>query len=114
MILSDGDRVLQIISNLLSKINSPTVIAAFQKKFGAPPDQWASIGYTIVKLYSRAIAGIKGPVTRQGVRDAIVATKNVPVVIGDGKTNFSFDAERNPVYKPIVLTIKDQKFIPAP
>lgn len=104
------DALPELRSDALTKNYS----AAFQKKFGAPPDQWASIGYTIVKLYARAISGIKGPVTRQAVRDAIVATKNVPVVIGDGKTNFSFDAERNPVYKPIVLTIKDQKFIPAP
>jgi len=89
-------------------------IANFQKKFGAEPDQWASIGYTIIRVYGRAIAGIKGPVTRQGVRDGIAATKNMPVVLGDGKTNLSFDEARNPIYKPVVLVVKDGKFIAAP
>jgi branched-chain amino acid transport system substrate-binding protein len=93
---------------------SQNFMAAFQKKFGAEPDQFASVGYTIIRVYGRVIAGIKGPVTRVAVRDGIAATKNMPVVLGDGKTNLSFDEARNPVYKPVMLVVKDGKFIAAP
>ena len=86
-----------------------TYVANFEKKFGATPDQFATIGYTIIKLYRQAIGGIKGTVTRDNVRNALVNLKNVPVVIGDGKTNFSFDKDRNPVYKPVIVEVRDQK-----
>ncbi len=86
-----------------------TYVANFEKKFGATPDQFATIGYTIIKLYGQAIGGIKGTVTRDNVRNALVNLKNVPVVIGDGKTNFSFDKDRNPVYKPVIVEVRDQK-----
>jgi hypothetical protein len=46
--------------------------------------------------------------------DAIVATSNFPVVLGSGKGNFSFAAEREPTYEPILITIKDGKFTQAP
>lgn len=91
-----------------------TYVANFQKRFGATPDQFATIGYTIIKLYGQAIANVKGPVTRDAVRNELVSLKNVPVVIGDGKTNFSFDAERNPVYKPIIVEVRDQRHQVAP
>ncbi len=84
-------------------------VANFQKKFGAVPDQFATIGYTIVKLYGQAIGSVKGTVTRDNVRNALVNIKNAPVVIGDGKTNFSFDKDRNPVYAPIIVEVRDQK-----
>jgi len=86
-----------------------TYVANFEKKFGATPDQFATIGYTIIMLYGQAIGGIKGTVTRDNVRNALVNLKNVPVVIGDGKTNFSFDKDRNPVYKPVIVEVRDQK-----
>ena len=89
-------------------------VANFTKKYGTPPDQFATIGYTIIQLYGRAIGSIKGPVTRDGVRGALVSIKNVPVPIGDGKTNFSFDKDRNPVYKPIIVEVRDQKHQVAP
>ena len=99
------DALPEIRTDALTK----TYVANFQKKFGAAPDQFATIGYTIIKLYGHAIGSIKGPVTRDGVRSALVSLKNVPVVIGDGKTNFSFDKDRNPVYKPIIVEVRDQK-----
>jgi branched-chain amino acid transport system substrate-binding protein len=89
-------------------------VADFQKKYGAIPDQFATIGYTIIKLYGQSIASIKGQVTRDGVRSALTSIKNVPVVIGDGKTNFSFDKDRNPVYKPIIVEVKDQRHQAVP
>jgi len=71
------------------------------------------VGYTIGKLYGHALANIKGAVTRQSLNDAVVATRNFPVVLGSGKGNFSFTGpEREPTYEPILITVKDGKFIP--
>ena len=92
-----------------------TFVANFQKKYNAVPDQWNAVGYTIGKLYGHALANVKGAVTRQNLNDAVVATRNFPVVLGSGKGNFSFTgAEREPTYEPILITVKDGKFIPAP
>ena len=88
-------------------------VASFQKKYNAVPDQWNAVGYTIGRLYGHAISNVKGPLTRQSLLDAIVAIKNFPVVLGSGKSNFSFDKDREPTYEPILITIKDGKFIQA-
>ena len=92
-----------------------TFVANFQKKYNAVPDQWNAVGYTIGKIYGHALANVKGAVTRQNLNEAVVATRNFPVVLGSGKSNFSFTgAEREPTYEPILITVKDGKFIPAP
>lgn len=91
-----------------------TFVANFQKKYNATPDQWNAVGYTIGKLYGHALSNVKGPVTRQNLNDAVVAIRNFPVVLGSGKGNFSFSAgEREPTYEPILITVKDGKFMPA-
>jgi len=91
-----------------------TFVANFQKKYNATPDQWNAVGYTIGKIYGNALASIRGPITRQNLNDAVVATRNLPVVLGSGKSNFSFTAgEREPTYEPILITVKDGKFMPA-
>jgi branched-chain amino acid transport system substrate-binding protein len=88
-------------------------VAAFQKKYNAVPDQWNAVGYTIGRLYGHAISNVKGPLTRQSLLDAVIAIKNFPVVMGSGKSNFSFGTDREPTYEPILITIKDGKFIQA-
>jgi len=91
-----------------------TFVANYQKKYNALPDQWNAVGYTIGKLYGHALANVKGAVTRQSLNDAVIATRNFPVVLGSGKGNFSFaGSEREPTYEPILITVKDGKFIPA-
>jgi len=91
-----------------------TFVANYQKKYNAIPDQWNAVGYTIGKLYGHALANVKGAVTRQSLNDAVIATRNFPVVLGSGKGNFSFaGSEREPTYEPILITVKDGKFIPA-
>ncbi len=91
-----------------------TFVANYQKKYNAIPDQWNAVGYTIGKLYGHALANVKGAVTRQSLNDAVIATRNFPVVLGSGKGNFSFaGSEREPTYESILITVKDGKFIPA-
>jgi branched-chain amino acid transport system substrate-binding protein len=110
-VLVGTDAFPEIRTDALAK----TFVANYQKKYNATPDQWNAVGYTIGKLYGNALSTIKGPVTRQSLNDAVVATRNFPVVLGSGKGNFSFSAgEREPTYEPILITVKDGKFIPAP
>jgi hypothetical protein len=66
-----------------------------------------------VRLYGHAITNVKGPLTRQSLLDSVVAIKNFPVVLGSGKSNFSFEKDREPNYEPILITIRDGKFIQA-
>ena len=109
-VLVGTDAFPEIRSDSLAK----SFVANFQKKYNAVPDQWNAVGYTIGRLYGHAITTAKGPLTRQSLLDAIVATNNFPVVLGSGKGNFSFAAEREPTYEPILITIKDGKFTQAP
>ena len=109
-VLVGTDAFPEIRSDSLAK----SFVANFQKKYNAMPDQWNAVGYTIGRLYGHAITTAKGPLTRQSLLDAIVATSNFPVVLGSGKGNFSFAAEREPTYEPILITIKDGKFTQAP
>ena len=92
-----------------------TFVGNFQKKYNTIPDQWNAVGYTIGKLYGHALSNVKGAVTRQNLNDAVIATRDFPVVLGSGKGNFSFTGpEREPTYEPILITVKDGKFMPAP
>ena len=109
-VLVGTDAFPEIRSDSLAK----SFVANFQKKYNAMPDQWNAVGYTIGRLYGHAITTANGPLTRQSLLDAIVATSNFPVVLGSGKGNFSFAAEREPTYEPILITIKDGKFTQAP
>ena len=109
-VLIGTDAFPEIRSDNLAK----NFVASYQKKYNAVPDQWNAVGYTIGRLYGHAITNVKGPLTRQSLLDSIVAIKNFPVVLGSGKTNFSFDKDREPSYEPILITIKDGKFTQAP
>ena len=110
-VLVGTDAFPEIRTDALAK----TFVANFQKKYSAVPDQWNAVGYTIGRLYGNAITNAKAPLTRQSLLDAIVATRNFPVVLGSGKSNFSFSPpDREPTYEPILITIKDGKFMQAP
>ena len=87
-------------------------VAGFQKRYNATPDQWNAVGYTIGRMYGHAINNVKGPLTRESLLNAVVNIRNFPVVLGSGKGNFSFDKDREPVYDPIIITVKDGKFVP--
>ena len=109
-VLVGTDAFPEIRSDALAR----NFVASFQKRYNAVPDQWNAVGYTIGRLYAQAIINAKTPLTRQSLLDSLVSLKNVPVVLGSGKGNFSFGADREPSYEPILITIKDGKFTPAP
>jgi branched-chain amino acid transport system substrate-binding protein len=88
---------------------SKKFIADYTKKYGTAPDSWAAVGYSMMLIAANAIKQAGPNPTRDGVRDAMAKTKDLPVVIGQGK--FSVDQDRIPHFGAAVLMIKDGKWI---
>ena len=86
-----------------------TFIANYTKKYGVAPDSWAAVGYSMMLITANAIKAAGPNPTREAVRDAMGKTRDLPVVIGQGK--FSLDANRIPSFGAAVLQIKDQKWV---
>lgn len=84
-------------------------IENYTKKYGTSPDSWAAVGYSMYLIAANAIKTAGPNPTRDGVRQAMANTKNLPVVIGQG--TWTVDAERIPTFGAAVLQIKDGKFI---
>ncbi len=86
--------------------------AAYQKKFGQEPDNWAAMGYGLMQLTGLALKQAEPQPTRDKVRAALAGLRNVPTVLGRG--TFSFDDNRIASYGTAVLIVKDGKFVGAP
>jgi branched-chain amino acid transport system substrate-binding protein len=84
-------------------------IDAYRKKYGSAPDSWAAVGYSMMLIAGNAIKAAGPNPTRDAVREAMAKTKDLQVVIGQGK--FTLDAERIPHFGAAVLQIKDGKWI---
>ncbi|MHB8203379.1 MAG: ABC transporter substrate-binding protein [Desulfomonilaceae bacterium] len=81
-------------------------VEAYNKKYGANPDQFAAQAYTGVYILADAIktAGSSNPTA---IRDAMAKIKDMDTVLG----KFSFDARREPVHAPVVQIIENGKFV---
>ena len=84
-------------------------ITNYTKKYNSAPDSWAAVGYSMMLIAGNAIKAAGPNPTREAVRDAMAKTKDLPVVIGQGK--FSIDESRIPSFGAAVLQIKDGKWI---
>jgi len=94
--------------------NSPAgqaFAAAYKAKTGKEADNWAALGYSYMTVVATAIKAAGPNPTREGIRDALAKTKDVPVVIGTGKYSY---VNRIPTYGSTFLMVKDGKFVPAP
>lgn len=59
-------------------------IQNYTKRYGNAPDSWAMLGYSMVLIAGNAIKQAGPNPTREKVREAMLATKNLPVIIGRG------------------------------
>ena len=59
-------------------------IQNYTKRYGVAPDSWAMLGYSMVLIAGNAIKAAGPNPTREKVREAMLATKNLPVVVGKG------------------------------
>lgn len=85
--------------------------AAFRKKYGHAPDLWAANGYSMVLVLADAINRTGGNLTRESLRDALTATRDVPVIIG--KLTFSYDEKRIPHYGNAFMIVREGAFVTA-
>ncbi|UUZ62821.1 ABC transporter substrate-binding protein [Polaromonas sp. P1-6] len=84
----------------------------FKAKYKTDADGWAAIGYSGMRVAINAIKNAGPSPTREAVRTALAKTKDVPVVIGQGK--YSLDEQRVPFSGMNVLQVKDGQFVLAP
>lgn len=82
---------------------------AYEEKYGNAPDIWAATGYTMMQTVANAIRNAGDDVNRETLRVAMTATKDLPVVMGQGM--LSFDENRIPSMGGIVMQIKDGSWI---
>lgn len=87
-------------------------IKKYTQKYGVEPDGWAALGYSMMVVAANAIRNAAekahGMPSREQVRDAMAATKDIPVMVG-AKGRFSIDDNRVPHFGGVVLRLKDGK-----
>ena len=84
-------------------------IESYTRKYGNAPDSWAAVGYSMMLIAGNAIKQAGPNPSREAVRDAMARTRDLPVIIGQGR--FSIDADRIPSFGAAVLQIKDGKWV---
>jgi len=75
------------------------------------PDSWAMVGYSMGLIAANAIKAAGPNPTREKVRAAMLATKNLPVVIGRGTWTITDPATRIPSFGYAVMKIQGGKFV---
>ena len=88
-------------SRLADTPGNAAFIAAYQAKYGIAPEVWAAQSYATLHLLAAAMA-TAAALESAAIRDALAQTIDVPTILGD----FSFDADGEAIYAPVVLTVK--------
>ena len=89
----------------------------YRTAYGIEPDAWAAQSYTALYILYGAItkaqydASIESPTTvlstdSKAIRDALATAQDVETILG----TFSFDANGDAIYEPIVLVVRDGSF----
>ncbi len=81
-------------------------VRTYRARLGYEPDQFAAQAYTGVNLLALAIARA-GSTDPRAIRDALARLRDVDTVLG----RFSFDADRRPVYDPVIQQIRGYRFV---
>lgn len=84
-----------------------TFVNKFQEKYGKIPDQFAAQAYDALYILTKAILDAGTTEDRDALRDSLAQIKDFKGVTG----NFSFDEVGSPIMDPVVLIIKDGKFV---
>ncbi|MDD2923388.1 MAG: ABC transporter substrate-binding protein, partial [Anaerolineales bacterium] len=84
---------------------SAAFVADFNAAYGANPDQFAAQAYTAAWAAALAIKNADS-VDHAAIRDALAQVKDLESPLG----LYSFDANRDPVHEPVVLTVKGGVF----
>ena len=77
-------------------------VEKYRAKYGSKGEQWAAQSYATLHILAAAMAKAQSA-DSDAIRDALAQTMDFPTILG----NFSFDANGEAVYDPIVLMVKD-------
>ena len=77
-------------------------VANYTAKYGMEPSVWAAQPYAAVYILAEAIRNAASP-DAVGIRNALAEIQEFDTILG----KFSFDANGDPVYDPVVLVVKD-------
>jgi branched-chain amino acid transport system substrate-binding protein len=86
--------------------SSVDFVKAFNAEYKAEPDQFAAQAYVAAWVAGVAVKNANS-VDHAAVRDALAQIKGFDTPLG----KYSFDEKRNPVHEPVVLIVKDGKFV---
>jgi branched-chain amino acid transport system substrate-binding protein len=84
-------------------------VANYTRRFNSTPDHFAAQGYTMMYVLANAIRSAGANVTRDSVREAMARTRDLPVVLGQGR--FSFDENRSPTFGSVVLVLREGRWV---
>ena len=82
-----------------------TFIESYMAKNDSEPGPWAALSYASLNILADAIADA-GSTDASAIKDAMAATRDVDTILG----RFSFNADGDAVYDPIVLIVRDGAF----
>jgi branched-chain amino acid transport system substrate-binding protein len=85
---------------------SKAFAAAFLKKYGHDPDQFAAQGYAGLYILAQAIKNA-GSADRPAIRDALAKIRNLDTVLGV----FSFDENRDPLHDSVPLMVRNGSYV---
>ena len=85
---------------------SADFVKTFTAENNAAPDQFAAQAYVAAWVVGVAVKNANSS-DHAAVRDALTKIKDFDTPLG----KFAFDANRNPVHEPVVLIVKDGKFV---
>jgi branched-chain amino acid transport system substrate-binding protein len=85
---------------------SADFVKAFTVVYNTAPDQFAAQAYVAAWVVAVAVKNANST-GHAAVRDALAQVKDFDTPLG----KYAFDAKRNPVHEPVVLIVKDGKFV---
>ncbi|MBE3554893.1 MAG: ABC transporter substrate-binding protein, partial [Thermicanus sp.] len=83
-------------------------VKSFEAKYGSKPDQFAAQAYDGLYIIAQSLLKTGKGEDREALREELAKLKDFEGVSG----KLSFDEKRNPIGEPVVVTIKDGKFVP--
>ena len=92
-------------SSLADTPGNRAFVENYTTKYNSEPDEFVAQAYATVYILANAIAA--APSTdSEAIRDAMAHITNLDTILG----KFSFDANGDAIYNPIILIVKNGKF----
>jgi branched-chain amino acid transport system substrate-binding protein len=85
-------------------------VDAFTKKFSREPDNWDAVGYSMMQMVISAMKSAGPEITRDKIRENLMAIKDAPSVLGRG--SITVETDRLVHYGDAVFTIDNGRFVP--